>query len=316
LNFRHRPSSVVRTHLIPVIEPFRLDLTVSVLRRLPTNIVDLLTPEGDYLRALSGAPQPLIVRVNQIPDNRSLSITIDGYCPDEPQMLRLEQKVLGGEKDISDFDKRSAHIPWLAPLVRRMRGVKPPCYPTLWEACVNAIVFQQLSIRAASAIMRRLIMALGQRVERDSLPLPLYVFPAAERFQEASDDTLRATGLSASKVGTLRRVAERLMSGTLEAKELEEVSSGDAMTALCRIKGIGPWTAAIILLRGMGRLDVFPANDSSVVSNMTLMAGPALPDARLVLDDLGPQRGMLYFYLLLARLEASGEILRESSWNA
>ena len=307
---------MVRAHLIPVAGQFRLDLTVSVLRRLPTNIVDLLTPEGDYLRALSGPPQPLIVRVSQIPDNRSLSVTIDGYCPDEPQTLRLVQKVLGTEKDISDFDKRSAHIPWLAPLVRRMRGVKPPCYPTLWEACVNAIVFQQLSIRAASAIMRRLIMALGQRVERDSLPLPLYVFPSAERFQEASDDALRATGLSASKVGTLRRVAERLMSGTLEAKELEEVSSGDAMTALCRIKGIGPWTAAIILLRGMGRLDVFPANDSSVMSNMTLVAGSASQDARLVLDDLGPQRGMLYFYLLLARLEASGEILRGSSWNS
>jgi DNA-3-methyladenine glycosylase II len=160
--------------------------------------------------------------------------------------------------------------------------------------------------------MCRLIVALGQRVEKDSMFLPLYVFPPAERFQEATDDTLRATGLSASKVGTLPRVAERLMAGTLEAKELEEVSSGDAMTALCRIKGIGPWTAAIILLRGMGRLDVFPANDSSVLSNMTPVAGSALPDARLVFDALGPQRGMLYFYLLLARLEASGEILRDS----
>jgi DNA-3-methyladenine glycosylase II len=190
--------------------------------------------------------------------------------------------------------------------------VKPPCYPTLWEACVNAIVFQQLSIHAASAIMRRLIVALGQRVEKDSMPLPLYVFPPAERFQEATDDTLRATGLSASKVETLRRVAERLMSGTLEAKELEEVSSRDAMAALCRIKGIGPWTAAIILLRGMSRLDVFPANDSGVTSNIIRMAGPAFQDLHLVLDALGPQRGMLYFYLLLARLEASGEILRDS----
>jgi DNA-3-methyladenine glycosylase II len=303
---------MVRTYLIPVVEPFRLDLTVNALRRLPTNIVDLLTPEGDYLRALSGPPQTLIVRASYVSGNRSLSITIDGDCPDEPQTLRLLQKILGTEKDISDFDSRSADIPWLAPLVRRMRGVRPPCYPTLWEACVNAIVFQQLSIRAASAIMRRLIVALGQRVERDALPLPLYVFPSAERFQEATDETLRATGLSASKVETLRRVVERLMSGTLEAKELEEASSQDAMAALCGIKGIGPWTAAIILLRGMGRLDVFPANDSGVMSNMTRMAGSAFRDPRLVLDHLGPQRGMLYFYLLLARLEASGKILRDS----
>jgi DNA-3-methyladenine glycosylase II len=244
-----------------------------------------------------------------------LSVTIEGDCPDEPQTLKLLQKILGTEKDISDFDSRSADIPWLAPLVQRMCGAKPPCYPTLWETCVNAVVFQQLSIHAASAIVRRLIIALGQRVERDPMPLPLYVFPGAERFQGATDDTLRATGLSASKVGTLRRVVESLMSGTLEAKELEEASSRDAIAALCRIKGIGPWTAAIILLRGMGRLDVFPANDSGVMSNMARMAGPAFQDPRLVLDALGPQRGMLYFYLLLARLEASGEILRESSWD-
>ena len=99
---------------------------------------------------------------------------------------------------------------------------------------------------------------LGERVERDSLPLPLYVFPTAENFQEATDGTLRATGLSASKVGTLRRVAEKLLSGALKAKKLEEVSSQDATAALCRIKGIGPWTAAIILLRGWAGSMCFP----------------------------------------------------------
>src|SRR5690349_24659973 len=59
-----------RSTLFPYTTLFRS----SVLRRLPTNIVDLLTPEGDYLRALSGSPQSLIVRVRQIPDNRSLSV--------------------------------------------------------------------------------------------------------------------------------------------------------------------------------------------------------------------------------------------------
>ena len=77
---------------------------------------------------------------------------------------------------------------------------------------------------------------------------------------------------------------------------------------LRRIKGIGPWTADVILLRGLGRLDVFPANDTSVASNIALVAGPAPFDTQTVLDALGPQRGMLYFHLLLARLEARGEI--------
>jgi DNA-3-methyladenine glycosylase II len=93
---------------------------------------------------------------------------------------------------------------------------------------------------------------------------------------------------------------------------LERCSSPDAAATLRRIKGIGPWTAAMILLRGLGRLDVFPLNDKSVAKNVALIAGSAPFDAERVLNDLGPQRGMLYFHLLLGRLEARGELGRQS----
>jgi DNA-3-methyladenine glycosylase II len=59
-------------------------------------------------------------------------------------------------------------------------------------------------------------------------------------------------------------------------------------------------------------LDVFPANDTSVASNLALVSGSTAFDTRSVLTALGEQRGMLYFYLLLARLEARGEIGRPS----
>jgi DNA-3-methyladenine glycosylase II len=73
------------------------------------------------------------------------------------------------------------------------------------------------------------------------------------------------------------------------------------------IKGIGPWTATVILLRGLGRLDVFPANDTSVARNLTLVGGSAPLDVKAVLEALGPDRGMLYYHLLLARLETRTE---------
>lgn len=70
----------------------------------------------------------------------------------------------------------------------------------------------------------------------------------------------------------------------------------------------GPWTAAVILLRGLGRLDVFSADDTSVAANIALVAGSAPFDVPRALNALGAQRGMLYYHLLLARLEARGEI--------
>jgi DNA-3-methyladenine glycosylase II len=305
--------SRVRTYEIPVVMPYRLDLTASVLRRLSTNRVDLLTPEGAYVRALPGFAEPVIVRVVQRALHRaSLSVDIDGDGRHDPAALRTVRGMLGTDCDIAPFHRAAARIRWLAPLARRMRGVKPPRYPSLWEACVNAIVFQQVSLRAASTIVGRMIVSVGQAVKTDDLPVPLYLFPDVERFQRATDAHLRAAGLSGAKLATLRRVAEALASGALDATVLERSTSSDAAAILRRIKGIGPWTAVVILLRGLGRLDVFPANDTSIASNVALVAGSALFDVNDVLETLGRQRGMLYYHLLLARLEARDEIGRQS----
>jgi len=303
---------LVHEHKILLKMPYRLDLTVSVLRRLSTNVVDRFTPERQYVRALSGFPMPVIVRATQVPDEACLSITIEGDVEHDSSVLALVCQMLGANRDLTNFDLSASHLPWLAPLVTRMRGVKPPRYPSLWEACANAIVFQQVSLRAASTIMQRMVLALGQSVEAAGLPTPCFTFPSPEAFLGARDNLLRATGLSGGKLATLRRVAEALASGILDEVKLEGSASPDAAALLRQIKGIGPWTAAVILLRGLGRLDVFPANDTSVASNIALVAGSVPFDTQAVLSALGPQRGMLYFYLLLARLESRGEIGRPS----
>ena len=307
--FAQRP---MRVHEIPVVMPYRLDLTVSALRRLSTNVVDLLTPQGVYMRALGAFAEPVIVRVTQAGHRHALGVTIEGDPSVDTAVLALVGQILGADRDLRQFYRAAARIPWLAPLVRRMRGVKPPRYPTLWEACANAIVFQQLSLRAASAIMGRMIVAIGQSVATDGVPMPLYVFPGPERFLHEGDDRLRSTGLSANKIATLRRVAEAIGSGGLDAASLERSPSPDAAATLRGIKGIGPWTATLILLRGLGRLDVFPANDTSVASNIARAARDVPLDVGQVLDRLGSQRGMLYFHLLLGRLEARGALARPS----
>jgi DNA-3-methyladenine glycosylase II len=140
----------------------------------------------------------------------------------------------------------------------------------------------------------------------------LHAFPSAESLRAANDDILLAGGLSANKLLTLRRVAEALVSCSLDEAMLEECSSPEAVRLLGSIKGIGPWTATVILLRGLGRLDVFPMKDSSVARNLAFVAGAVPLDIDRVLTALGPERGMLYYHLLLARLEARGEIGRVS----
>jgi DNA-3-methyladenine glycosylase II len=290
-------------HEIRVVAPYRLDVTVSALRRLPSNLIDVYTADGRYLRASQHNGSASVICVTQA-HSTSLTVRVEGEM-DPAHASAVVKRMLGTERDLGQFHKQAEHISWLAPLAHRMRGLKPPRYPSLWEACVNAIVFQQISLHAASSIMRRFILALGERTVYDGIPLSM--FPALERFLSTPDDTLRAMGLSAGKLATLQRVARDIANGTLDEEILLAETSVGAAWMLRGIKGIGPWTAAVILLRGLGRLDAFPANDSGVAANVALITGTPL-DATKIANSLGEQRGMMYFCLLLARLESRGEI--------
>ncbi|MGH7623325.1 MAG: DNA-3-methyladenine glycosylase family protein, partial [Gemmatimonadaceae bacterium] len=263
-------ESTRASHELHVVTPYRLDLTVTALRRLSTNVVDLLTPEGHYLRALGGVRSGVIVDVVQQRAD-SLRVTLDGAAGEHAGALVLVRRMLGVDRDLSQFNRAAARMEWLEPLALRMRGLKPPRYPTLWEAFVNTIAFQQVSLQAASAITRRLIIACGSPVERGGVTL--YAFPRVEQVLRAKRSVLRTVGFSARKLATLERVAEMLAAGTLDEAMLERQSSVDAAATLQRIRGIGAWTAAVILLRGLGRLDVFPLRDTSVARNLSLVGG-------------------------------------------
>jgi DNA-3-methyladenine glycosylase II len=290
---------------LPVIAPYRLDLTANVLRRLSTNVVDVLGADGVFRRLLTTDSGPLIVEVAQ-PSSDALRVAASGARTAQELAPDLVRRMLGTEVDLAMFYRASASVRWLAPLVERMRGVRPPRYPTLWEACVNAIVFQQVSIFAAGAIMRRLIEELGEAFDLEGRVL--YAFPPPEAIAAAAPARLRSVGLSAAKASTLVGIAEALRAGTLDETRLEGSSSVDAAGALTKLKGIGPWTAAVILLRGLGRLDVFPENDSGAARSLAFVTKQKPAATARVLQKLGSQRGMLYYHLLLARLEARGEL--------
>lgn len=307
-----RRATSRRTRILPVVAPYRLDLTVTVLRRLSTNIVDRLGSDGTYTRAFEGLGAPGVVTVRQR-DATALEVELDVPAGQAVRAFGLVERMLGVDRDLRSFDRRAAKISWLRALARRMRGVKPPRYPTLWEACVNAIIFQQISVVAAGSIMGRFVERFGTALRRGGEVL--YAFPPPQAILEARDAALGETGLSANKFSTLRRVADALLGGTLDEAMLEERPSPAAALLLTAIKGIGPWTAAVILLRGLGRLDVFPAYDSGAARSLAALnpqvsAGEArgVPDLAQALETLGDQRGMLYYHLLLARLEARGEV--------
>lgn len=277
--------------------PFRLDLTVDALRRLASNVVDVVGADGTYYRALQDGSATELIAVRAA-ENGGIELLATGRGAE--RWLPIVERMLGTHVDLAKWYARAGRIGWLQPLAAALRGVKPPRYPTLWEGCAHAILFQQISIHAAAAIMRRAVELLGESVTVAGLRC--VAFPPPERWLDAGDATLRAAGISGNKIRHLRSAAEAIVEGRISEAALEPLSTAEAAERLREIRGIGAWSAAVILLRGVGRLDTFPLRDSGVARSLSLLAGEAHVDQAAVLEQLGDMRGMLYYHLLLGRM--------------
>lgn len=109
------------------------------------------------------------------------------------------------------------------------------------------VISQQVSTASARAIYGRVEQRFGDL--------------SHDHIRQASDEDLRACGLSSPKIRTLRAVAEALHGGTLDLGALRGMGAQDARDHMCAVKGIGPWTADIYLLFCLGHPDVWPAGD-------------------------------------------------------
>jgi len=111
--------------------------------------------------------------------------------------------------------------------------------PNLFETLVDAIISQQISVKAADAIMARLRAAV--HVEPGGLISPEALFLL-------DDDALRAVGLSPQKMRYIRDLAERVSSGQLNLGQLSELDDEAVISELVKVKGIGRWTAEMMLI--------------------------------------------------------------------
>jgi 3-methyladenine DNA glycosylase/8-oxoguanine DNA glycosylase len=134
----------------------------------------------------------------------------------------------------------------VGPLQHRPRDPDGP-----FGSLVRAIVFQQLAGRAAQAIYGRVRAAVGETLTPESL-------------NAASDASLRAAGLSANKLASLRDLSSKVLDGTVVLTRTSRRSDEELIAALTAVRGIGRWTAEMYLMFQLRRLDVWPVDDLGV----------------------------------------------------
>ncbi|MGH9782944.1 MAG: DNA-3-methyladenine glycosylase family protein, partial [Terriglobia bacterium] len=122
-----------------------------------------------------------------------------------------------------------------------------------FPALVEAIIYQQLSGKAAARIL-----------ERFRALFPSRRFPTAEQVARTPDARLRSAGLSPQKISYVKDLARRTADGSFPLRRISMMDDAEVTRRLTEIKGIGPWTAEMFLIFTLGRPDVLPVTDLGI----------------------------------------------------
>lgn len=303
------PALIVRPR-----PPFRLDLTVWALRRRARNEIDRW--DGvTYRRVIvvGGRPTELAVRQDGPATAPRLIVTAapSPRAPAERQRVRsIIEGLLGVRIDLSDWYRMAEGDRRLRTLADRFRGVKPPRFPTVFESLVNAFACQQLSLVVGLELLNRLAAVCG--VRRGTGVRARYAFPAPRDVARISPASYHALGFSRQKVHALLTLARGIVRGEIDVERLPHDDDQEATARLRELRGVGRWTAEYVLLRGLGRLHVFPGDDVGAQKSLARWLGRSAPldyaGVSRAVEKWRPYAGFVYFHLLLDGLSKAGAL--------
>jgi DNA-3-methyladenine glycosylase II len=187
----------------------------------------------------------------------------------------------------------TTHLSSVDPILAEAIARLGPCTlvpnPDIFEALVDAIISQQISVKAADAIVARVRAATPNSVITPEALAPL------------DFEALRALGLSTPKARYIRNLVEQVVSGQLDLAQLPALDDEAVIRQLVALKGIGRWTAEMILIFSLGRLDVLPVDDLGLVEGVREAYGLPVRPTRKELLERGelwrPYRTLATWYM-------------------
>ena len=190
-------------------------------------------------------------------------------------------------RHLSDAD------PMLGALIARVGPylLRPRRTQSLFAAVARAIVYQQLSGMAAATILGRVKAIYAPKR-----------FPTPRDILATPPERLRAAGLSTAKTAALRDLAERSLDGTVPAmRRVRLMGDGEVIERLVQVRGVGRWTAEMLLMFRLGRADVLPVSDLGIRKGFALTFGSRRLPAAITIERRAerwrPYRSVACWYL-------------------
>lgn len=221
---------------------------------------------------------------------------------DREQALGILSGLFNSELRLGPFYDHVKRDSVMSRLGRLLFGLKPPRTPTVFEALVDTIIEQQISLKAARVLEERLVRSFGSRLKLGDGDH--FIYPLPRQLARAPTEGLRRCGLTARKADYIRGVSRKIVDGGLDLEGMVRSDNGQIIERLTQVRGIGVWTAELTMVRGLGRLDAIPADDLGVRRAISTYYRKkrrvTSQEARKMADGWGAWKGLASFYLLTA----------------
>jgi DNA-3-methyladenine glycosylase II len=209
---------------------------------------------------------------------------------------------------LTDWYRLASGDARLGPLAGTFLGMKPPRYATVFEAVITAFACQQLSLEVGLELLNRLAALCGMHVGTRSEPR--FAFPTAQEMARLSPEKYQAIGFSRQKTNALLSLARAVTGEGLNLEALGDEDDAVIRRRLLELRGVGRWSAEYVLLRGLGRLDVFPGDDVGAQKGLTRWLGRSqrfdYAGVSRAVKRWTPFAGLVYLHLLLHGLSRAG----------
>lgn len=236
--------------------PYDFDKLLALLRRFPCPS-SFVVQDDAYFQVIRQDDALALVRVTN--NNHGLDIQRISGTADETAISAQLTQILGTQHDLRAFYAYAEGHPALWSVVEPLVGLPIYCTPDVYHALIYVIIEQHISWAAAQRGQRALVEWGGNFIEHEGIRH--YAIPTPEQLAKATIDDLRPLKITFKRMQLLIDISRAVVEGTLDLQGTAQLPPEAVYKALLNIKGVGHWTASVVVGRVFGVFPYVPHND-------------------------------------------------------
>lgn len=207
--------------------------------------------------------------------------------------------------NLTDFYTVAKKDEILKQIIKKLYGLRSPTTQTVYEALVDSIIEQQISLVVATSLERKMIKKFGEHLVVDGETF--YAYPTPKSLEQGSIEEFRECGLSIRKAEYIKEISALITGRRLDLDKYRTYKNAqDIIRELDDLRGIGVWTAELTAIRSLQKWDVMPADDVGlrrIISHYYCEGKKITSEqARNIAEPWGKWRGLAAFYFVIADL--------------